>query len=89
MTEILDHFSNLVGLPSPFTPQECDYCGVRGVSLPVCECGESYCSPACRLAEWKNHKEVRISFASLNSRFSRVFIELLVKPGLTVKLIIV
>ena len=39
-------------------PQECDYCGVRAISLPVCECGESYCSPACRLAEWKNHKEV-------------------------------
>jgi len=47
-----------IGVSHEFAPHECDHCGIRATSLPSCECGESYCSPACRLAEWKVHKEV-------------------------------
>jgi len=47
-----------IGLSFDFVPQVCDYCGHHATSLPVCECGESYCGPACRLAEWKNHKDI-------------------------------
>ena len=49
---------SLIGLSYDFLPQVCDYCGNHATFLPVCECGESFCSPACRLAEWKNHKNI-------------------------------
>ena len=41
-------------------PVECDFCGrYAPVSrMPACECGEFYCSAACRLADWQDHKTV-------------------------------
>lgn len=47
-----------LGLSFDFIPQVCDYCDHHAVSMPVCECGESYCGPACRLAEWNNHSNI-------------------------------
>jgi hypothetical protein len=41
-----------------FVSQSCDYCSRHSASMPVCECGESYCSPECRLADWDGHKKI-------------------------------
>jgi hypothetical protein len=41
-----------------FVPQRCGYCLRYATSMPVCECGESYCSPECRLADWDSHRKI-------------------------------
>jgi len=40
-----------------FLPQKCNFCSLYATSLPVCECGESYCSPPCRLADLDIHED--------------------------------
>lgn len=53
--------SGLKGAPiDEDAPVMCDFCHRYAIinEMPQCECGEYYCSAACRLADWESHKSI-------------------------------
>jgi len=61
-----------LGEPSYDDPIGCDFCGLLGLDIPQCECGETYCSAACRLAGWEDHASICGMAICGNQSYNRV-----------------